>query len=68
MTQTYKIEITPTGMHVDAAGFKGNSCTVLEDELEAWIEKEAGITVAAKTQKKKLEQCYHTAPGHQVKH
>lgn len=67
MAQKLTITITPDGIKVDAAGFTGGKCIVEQDALENFI-KQQGIQTAGKTQKKKLEQMYSTAPGNQVKY
>jgi len=67
MSQKQKIviTITPDGYKVEAAGFHGGKCLVEEDALEAFIAKK-GIQSKGRTQKKKLEQMYNTAPGEKV--
>jgi len=68
MSQKLVITITPEGIKVDAAGFTGGKCIVEQDALERFLNQTAGITTKGKTQKKKLEQMYHTAPGQQAKY
>ena len=65
--QKIVVTITPDGMKIDAEGFTGGQCIVEQDALENYL-RQKGIEQTGKQQKKKLEQMYSSAPGHQVKY
>jgi len=54
MAKELEIEITRTGMKVDAKGFTGNECNMIVDEIEAAM-VEAGVEVQKKDRKVKAE-------------
>jgi hypothetical protein len=62
MTEELIIEITPTGIKVEASGFTGDKCIKTQEELENFLTSK-GINIGKRDQKRKLEQMYSTSPG-----